>query len=46
MEFLSEKTEKEVKVLKEVCSGTCTPNSRLSCQMKIIKPNGLVRLKY
>lgn len=46
MEFLSEKTEKEYKVLKEICSGTCTPNSRLSCQMKIDKPNGIVRLKY
>jgi ferredoxin len=43
MEFLSEKTEKEFKVLKEICSGTCTPNSRLSCQMKIAKPNGIVR---
>jgi ferredoxin len=46
MEFLSEKTEKEYKVLKEICSGTCTPNSRLSCQMKVDKPNGIVRLKY
>jgi ferredoxin len=46
MEFLSEKTEKEFKVLKEICSGTCTPNSRLSCQMKVDKPNGIVRLKY
>jgi ferredoxin len=46
MDFLSELTDKEVKVLKEVCSGTCTANSRLSCQMKISKPNGVVRLKY
>lgn len=46
MEFLSDKTDKELKVLKEICFGTCTPNSRLSCQMKIIKPNGIVRLKY
>jgi len=46
MEFLSPKTDKEIKVLKEICSGTCTPNSRLSCQMKIVKPNGVVRLKY
>lgn len=46
MEFLSEKTEKEVHVLKEVCAGTCTSNSRLSCQMKTDKQNGLVRLKY
>jgi ferredoxin len=46
MEFLSPKTDKELKVMKEICYGTCTPNSRLSCQMKIAKPNGLVRLKY
>lgn len=46
MEFLSDKTDKEVKVLKEICSGTCTPKSRLSCQMKIARPNGVVRLKY
>ena len=46
MEFLSPKTDKEVKVLKEVCSGTCTPNSRLACQMKIVKPNGVVVIKY
>ena len=46
MEFLSPKTDKEIKVMKEICYGPCTPNSRLSCQMKIAKPNGLVRLKY
>jgi len=46
MEFLSDKTDKEIKVMKEICYGTCTPNSRLSCQMKIAKPNGVVRLKY
>lgn len=46
MEFLSEKTEKEFKVLSEICAATATPNSRLSCQMKIAKPNGIVRLKY
>jgi ferredoxin len=46
VEFLSGKTDKEVKALKEACVGTCTPNSRLSCQMKVVKPNGLVRLKY
>ncbi len=46
MEFLTDKTDKEVKVLKEVCSGTCTPNSRLACQMKIDKPNGVIRIKY
>lgn len=46
MEFLSPKTDKEVKVLKEICYGTCTPNSRLSCQMKVVKSNGIIRLKY
>ncbi len=46
MEFLSEKTDKEIKVLKESCAGLCTTNTRLSCQMKIAKPNGVVRLKY
>lgn len=45
MEFLSDKTDKELKVLKEFAA-TCAPNSRLSCQMKVDKPNGLVRLKY
>ena len=46
MEFLSPKNEKEFKVLKEVCAGTCSENSRLACQMKIDKPNGVVRIKY
>lgn len=46
MEFLSPKTDKEIKVFKEIYSGTCTPNSRLSCQMKIAASNGIVRLKY
>jgi ferredoxin len=46
MEFLTPLTDKEVKVLKEICSGTCTPNSRLSCQMKIAKANGVVRIRY
>ncbi len=46
MEFLSDVTDKEVKVLKEVCAGTSTDKSRLSCQMKISRPNGVVRLKY
>ncbi len=46
MEFLSPKTDKEVKVLKEICYGTCTPSSRLSCQMKVAKSNGIIRLKY
>jgi ferredoxin len=46
MEFLSPINEKEVKVIKEACAGTCTDNTRLSCQMKVVKPNGLVRIKY
>ncbi|AFL68313.1 2Fe-2S iron-sulfur cluster-binding protein [Sulfurospirillum barnesii] len=46
MEFLSPINEKEVKVLKEICVGTCSKNSRLACQMKIDKPNGVVRIKY
>lgn len=46
MEYLTPLTDKEKKVLKEVCMGTCTPNSRLSCQMKIDKPNGVIRIKY
>ena len=46
MEFLSEINEKEVKVIKEACAGTCTDNTRLSCQMKVVKPNGVVRIKY
>ena len=41
-----EKLEKEKKVIKENCAGTATPNTRLSCQMKIVKPNGLIRIKY
>jgi ferredoxin len=46
MEYLSPMTAKEVKVLKEVLVGTTTEKSRLSCQMKVIKPNGLIRIKY
>lgn len=46
MEYLTPLTDKEVKVLKEVCSGTCTKNSRLSCQMKVALANGVVRIKY
>ncbi len=46
MEFISEINEKEIKVIKEACAGTCTDNTRLSCQMKIVKPNGVVRIKY
>lgn len=46
MEFLSEINEKEKKVIKEVCTGVSTDCTRLSCQMKIVKPNGIVRIKY
>ena len=46
MEFLSEINEKEIKVIKESCAGTCTDNTRLSCQMKVVKPNGVIRIKY
>ena len=46
MEFLSDKTEKEKKVLSVVEATNSNPNLRLSCQMKIAKQNGLVRLKY
>lgn len=44
MEYLSDVTDKEVKVLKEV--GEQNPKARLGCQMKIVKANGLVRIKY
>ena len=44
MEFLSPVTDKEKKVLQNL--GLTTEKTRLSCQMKIAEPNGLVRLKY
>lgn len=46
MEYLSEKTAKEVKVLTEVEATNPSKNLRLSCQMKVAKPNGHIRLKY
>lgn len=46
MEYLSPKTEKEIKVLSAVESTNKNPNLRLSCQMKIAQANGHVRLKY
>jgi ferredoxin len=46
MEYLSPMTAKEVKVIKEVLVGTATEKTRLSCQMKVDKPNGLIRIKY
>jgi ferredoxin len=44
MEFLSDMTEKEKAVMKML--NESNPKARLSCQMKIIQPNGLIRLKY
>lgn len=46
MEFISPINEKEIKVIKENCVGTATEKTRLSCQMKIVKPNGVIRIKY
>jgi len=43
-EFLSPKNEKERAVLAKI--GCKDEKTRLTCQMKIEKPNGLVRLKY
>ncbi|MBU0631087.1 2Fe-2S iron-sulfur cluster binding domain-containing protein [bacterium] len=44
MEFLSDVTEKEKAVMKML--NETNPKARLSCQMKIVEPNGLVRVKY
>jgi len=44
MEFLSDVTDKEKAVMKML--NETNPKARLSCQMKIVQPNGLVRLKY
>jgi ferredoxin len=44
MEYLSEMTDKEKAVMKTL--NETSPKARLSCQMKIVEPNGLVRLKY
>jgi len=44
MEFLSDITDKEKAVMKML--NEASPKVRLSCQMKITEPNGLVRLKY
>ena len=44
MEFLSDVTEKEKAVMKML--NESNPKARLSCQMKIIEPNGLIRIKY
>ena len=44
MEFLSEMTEKEKVVMKEIAE--TNPKARLACQMKIVQPNGQIRIKY
>ena len=44
MEFLSDMTDKEKAVMKML--NESNPKARLSCQMKITQPNGLIRLKY
>ena len=44
MEFLSDVTEKEKAVMKML--NESNPKARLSCQMKIVHTNCLVRLKY
>ena len=44
MDFLSDITDKEKAVMKEI--EETNPKARLACQMKIIQPNGLIRIKY
>lgn len=44
MEFLSDVTAKEVTVMKML--NESSPKARLSCQMKIVQPNGVNRLKH
>lgn len=44
MEFMSEINEKEKAVLKTL--NESNPKARLACQMKVVAPNGLVRIKY
>lgn len=44
MDYMSEINDKEKAVLKTV--GETNPKARLACQMKVIAPNGLVRIKY
>ncbi len=44
MDFLSDMTDKEKAVMKTI--GETSEKARLACQMKIIQPNGLVRIKY
>lgn len=44
MDFLSDMTDKEKVVMKML--NEPSPKARLSCQMKIVEPNGLIRIKY
>ncbi len=44
MEFLSPINDKEKAVLKTV--GEASAKARLACQMKVVEPNGMVRIKY
>lgn len=44
MEYMSEINDKEKAVLKTL--NESNPKARLACQMKVVAPNGLVRLKY
>ncbi|MDP2076860.1 MAG: 2Fe-2S iron-sulfur cluster binding domain-containing protein [Sulfuricurvum sp.] len=44
MEFMSPINDKEKAVLKTVAETSA--KARLACQMKVVQPNGLVRIKY
>ncbi|HEX5329895.1 2Fe-2S iron-sulfur cluster binding domain-containing protein [Sulfuricurvum sp.] len=44
MEYMSPVTDKEKAVLKTL--NESNPKARLACQMKVVSPNGLVRIKY
>lgn len=44
MEFLSDMTDKEKTVMKNIAE--TNEKARLACQMKIVQPNGLIRIKY
>lgn len=44
MDYMSPLTDKEKAVLKTL--NESNPKARLACQMKVIAPNGLVRIKY
>lgn len=44
MEFLSDMTEKEKVVMQNIAETNA--KARLACQMKIVQPNGLIRIKY